>query len=420
MAAVRASVLAFLSLLLTGSCVTDPRGAGVRLLAEWEARLEVFVGFRTWETDSAYDHISVRMACDLSRFHKVTLLVEDSALLPVDKRFLHTGGADTLQIRFLVESPTYFWIRDPGPLFYQDQTGQTGIADFRFTYYTGLCPDSIPEEHIPLDRYDRLFAERFRYPVVSSNLVVEGGGFETNGDGTVILVEPLFLHRNPGWTKARTEGELRQLYGVQTVIWLPDGLAEDPYYMGHLYQDFFGFGTGGHSDTFVRFVNDSTIFLAWMEDDPDPDFPLRAENQRRMQANYEILSQARDHHGRGFTVVLVPQPVLFYQTRVLDEDTRIFLTDQHPELNLTREQPIHIVASAGYLNFVMTDRIILLPAYWDPSVPAQQKERDMKVLRIFESWCPDQHIVQINPLSLNFAGGGMHCMTFCRPLASGE
>jgi agmatine deiminase len=44
--------------------------------------------------------------------------------------------------------------------------------------------------------------------VYRSELVVEGGGFLSDGEGTLITAETCVLNpnRNPGWTKARSRG----------------------------------------------------------------------------------------------------------------------------------------------------------------------------------------------------------------------
>lgn len=406
-----------LLLLLMGlaSCSGGYQDTSIRLVADWEPQEAVFMGFRSLEMDSSYDYVTLRMVRELSQRVEVKLIVEDSSLVQDDKAFLVGYGVDTSRVEILIENLTYFWIRDPGPIFYKDHNGQTGVADFRFNYYSSLDPDSIPEEQIPLDQYDRIFADKYNLPFISSDLVIEGGGFETNGKGTAILVESVVMQRNPAWSKERVETELREKYNVKTVIWLPCGLAEDPYYMGHLYDDYFGFGTGGHSDEFVRFVNDSTLFLAWEFSDADSAFPLREINHNRMDVVYDILKNAIDWRGRLFKIEKVPLPVLFYKEVPLDQGTRDYLLVRDSTLSVIPGQIIHIVACASYLNYLVTNELVLLPVYWDPSVPDIQRQRDEQVKKLFQQYFPQRKVIGIPSLSLNYAGGGLHCTYFSRP-----
>ena len=61
-----------------------------------------------------------------------------------------------------------------------------------------------------------------------SDLVVEGGGFLSDGEGTLITAESCVLNpnRNPGWTKSEADAELRAMLGVQKIIWLPGDLTD--------------------------------------------------------------------------------------------------------------------------------------------------------------------------------------------------
>lgn len=397
------------------SCSRTSPDVSIRFIAEWEDQQELVIGFRTLEQDSMFDYVSLQMIRDLTPFIPVKVVIEDSSLLQDGMQLFFDQGIDTSNLDLLFESPTYYWLRDPAPIFLKNPDGKPAIADFRFSHYWNGFVDSLEASQIPLDSYDRSFAEKKGWPVVSSPLVMEGGGFEVNSSGTVILVESVVLNRNPGWTKGEIEKELKLKFGVKTIIWLPWGLAEDPYYMEHLYKDYYGFGTGGHSDEFVRFVNDSTVLLAWEFSETDTAYPLREMNKIRMQKNLDILEQARDDRNQAFKVVKMPIPEIFYKVVELDEGTFNYLMDKDSSLNIQVGQEIKIVACTSYLNYVISDGVVLLPSYWTPSVPQIQKEKDLEAKEIIQGFFPDRKILQINPLLLNFNGGGMHCTCFGVP-----
>ncbi len=397
------------------ACSSDKKPFSPRFVAEWENQKEIWLGFRTLELDSTNDYVSLRMIQALTQHIHTKVIVEDSSLLPDGMQFFSDHDIDTNNLEIVYESPTYYWLRDPAPIFFKTAADSIVLADFRFSNYVNIPFDSLDSDLLIFDDYDRNFAERSGLSIRSSKLVMEGGAFETNGQGTVILVESVVLKRNPEWTKSQIEMELMEKFNVQTIIWLPNGLAEDPYYMGHLFEDYFAFGTGGHSDEFVRFVNDTTVFLAWEFSSPDTAFPLRQMNIKSMKINLDILENTRDWRGKKIQVVKMPIPVLFYKMSELDRGTYDYLRSEYPNLDIDLGQEIKIVACAGYLNYLISNEIIILPSYWTSNVPLIQKENDSIAKFLFQKYYPEREIIQINPLRLNYAGGGMHCTYYAVP-----
>ena len=84
------------------------------------------------------------------------------------------------------------------------------------------------------------------------NFIIEGGGIEVNGRGTLLTTEECYLHpkiqvRNPGLTKAQYDETFKKYLGVKNVLWLRKGPAGDD--------------THGHIDDICRFVNRKTLVL---------------------------------------------------------------------------------------------------------------------------------------------------------------
>jgi len=75
------------------------------------------------------------------------------------------------------------------------------------------------------------------------------------------------------------------------------------------------------------------------------------------------------------------------------------------------------VPPISYLNFVITNGVVLVPAYWRPGLPERECEKDAAVRDTLQRLLPDRCVVQINPFEVNRIGrGGMHCMTQQQPL----
>lgn len=57
------------------------------------------------------------------------------------------------------------------------------------------------------------------------------------------------------------------MLGVTNVIWVLDGLVEDPLVCDNVVEDYVAIGTGGHTDEYLRFSDPNTILLAWVSEE---------------------------------------------------------------------------------------------------------------------------------------------------------
>ena len=88
------------------------------------------------------------------------------------------------------------------------------------------------------------------------DIVLEGGSFHTDGDGTVIVVEECLRHtnRNPNLSQEEMEHTVLHHLGGTKMIWLPWGLAYD--------ED-----TNGHVDNMVAFTKPGEVVLSWTDEE---------------------------------------------------------------------------------------------------------------------------------------------------------
>ncbi len=110
------------------------------------------------------------------------------------------------------------WIRDSGPVFVRDAAGRVAAVSFRFNAWG--------ERWHPHDNDAALgarIAEYLQMRCYTSSMVLEGGAYLVDGEGTLLTTEQCLLHpnRNPGLTREQIEQELRDYLGVSTVVWLP-------------------------------------------------------------------------------------------------------------------------------------------------------------------------------------------------------
>lgn len=253
-------------------------------------------------------------------------------------------------------------------------------------------------------------------------MVNEGGAIETNGKGTILQVESVNMHRNPGMTKDAQEAELKKVLNAKKIIWLKKGAAEDPFGWGTLItKNYFGVGVKGHLDQFCRFVNENTILISFPDSIEAEQDPVKKITLERMKVNYEILKNATDQDGNPFIIIKMPVPDVDYMTFALDtankNDEIKFLSQQilAEQKNFSIGDTVHFVPSSSYLNFLITNKTVFEAKYWTEGKSETSKAKDEKVKQILKQYFPDKNIYQINTAETNHNGGGLHCWSMQVP-----
>jgi agmatine deiminase len=390
---------------------------GLRLPAEFEPQDSVWVSWpRAPEFVAGWPVAPIvgRVIRELSPFVPVDLVVSSRGEAREVRDLLDASGIPTAHVRFHVVPHVELWLRDIGPAFVLDD-GRLSAVDFDFDGwgYSGT-PALTSAAARKIEGADRAIAREIGVPSTRSWIVGEGGGRETNGKGTLLLVEELELRRNPGLSREAITDAYRTFLGVSHVIWLREGLLEDqPITRGALPGGILpAGGPGGHVDEFARFVGPSTILLAEVPAADQEASLLARINAGRLEENHRILKEASDQDGHPLTIVRVPVPdpvvvptdTEFHSKFVYDDGTLVPPFGQ-----------IAVMAVASYLNFLVTNGAVLVPAYWQPGRPDSTHWKDEKARVVLESVFPGRKVIQIPVDALNLGGGGIHCITLPQP-----
>ena len=407
---------ALLFIPLVFGCSTQEREAREYVLpAEWEPHEAVWFSYYGDVTDTVLD--KVVLAMDTATL--VVCAVEgDSVARSIALRWDSLGiPRHRYRINLLSDTMPGPTVRDAGPIFLRQRDGTLAVLDPDWNYYGDHANiiESPPAVLAYEDSFPTMIARRLGLPVVRSNMVIEGGAVEVNGAGTLLQVEAVTMQRNPGWSRGSMEHELKRVFGVRSIIWLKAGPADDMWYLEpRIHGNVLNQGTGGHVDEFCRFVNDSTVLLAW-PDDADLGDSAQALTRSRMEVNLRILEQFRDHDGRSLNVVKVPTPEVEFHHTLVDTARsygRWLLTKY---ADLSPGDSISYIPAASYLNLLFTNGRVFVPAYWHEGMPVSMKEKDARVRAILEAHFPDRTVVQVDPRAINWQGGGVHCWTQQQP-----
>ncbi len=190
------------------------------------------------------------------------------------------------------------------------------------------------------------------------DFILEGGAIEMDGEGTLLTTRQCLLNhnRNPHWTEAGAEVELKRALGVEKVLWLDEGLANDH--------------TDGHIDNLARFVAPGRVVCQAPAGRSDPNHDVLEEIALS-------LAGMRDAQGRKLEVIRIPSPGL-----VEDEDGD--------------------AAPASHMNFIIGNSVVAAPIY-----SATGDDAVAALAEIF----PSRKVVGLPSHAILTGGGSFHCIT---------
>jgi agmatine deiminase len=347
-----------------------PAALGFYLPAEWEEHAATWIGWPHNESDwpkrfTAIPAVYVEIVRGLVTSETVHILVnspehEESAVL-----LLTLGGVDLSRVKFFRFPTNRGWLRDFGAICVRHR--ETGVvAPLRFRFNGWAKYDDWQLDDCAGGQIVETIGGRAFHSVVNGRpVILEGGGIDGNGRGTLLTTEEWLLHpdkqvRNPGFSRHDYEQLFRDYLAVTNVLWLGEGIAGDD--------------THGHVDDICRFVDPTTVVIA-MESDPNE------TNYRPLQENRERAETFRTEDGAKLEVIELPMPAPIWQ-----DDERF---------------------PASYANFYIANSAVLVPVFDDPN--------DQVALGILSELFPGRAITPIRAADLVLGNGTLHCLSHEQP-----
>ncbi len=346
-----------------------PAQMGYRMPAEWEPHQAVWLSWPhnrdSWPGKfETVEPAVARAVAALQHSETVRINVLDAAHEAQVRALLVAHEAGTRNVIFHHFPTNDAWCRDHGAIFVvRERAGRRELAATHWGYnaWGGKYPPYDLDQDIP-----RLMAEVLAAPRFESGMVLEGGSIETNGAGVLMTTEQCLLNsnRNPGMTRAQIEQRLRDFLGVQTILWLGEGIAGDD--------------TDGHIDDITRFAAEDTVITV-VEDDPaDANYAALRDNLRRLEA-------MRLPDGRKLRIIRLPMPA--------------------PVVYDGRRLP------ASYANFYIGNTVVLAPVF--------NCAQDARALATLGECFPRRRVVGIDCTDLVWGLGAFHCLTQQVPAVDG-
>ena len=308
---------------------------------------------QTWEKVGlakarlAYAQVAIAIA----QYEPVTLLVNPDEM---DEAARLCGEA----IRQVPLPINDSWTRDTGPTFLLNAEGVLAGVDWIHNAWGGNYDDCELDKQIANAILKYTQAKPFQAPIV-----MEGGSFHVDGEGTVLTTRECLLNanRNPQLTQTEIENYLQNYLNCEKIIWLNKGLLGDE--------------TDGHIDEIACFIAPGKVLALITHDKQDPNYQILHDNLLHLQTT-------TDAKGRALEVYTVEQP---------------------PATYLAGER-----LTLSYINFYRANKGIVMPAFGHAA-------HDKAAYALFTQLFPDDAITQIAAIDIFAGGGGIHCITQQQP-----
>jgi agmatine deiminase len=343
--------------------------SAVRWPAEWEPHSATWLSWPRNKGDwpgkfEPIPWVYAEITRALAKHERVEILCHSPRVRSSAKKVLAAQGVKR-NVRLHLRPTDRAWLRDSAPTGVLTKAGLVEWVNWDFNAWAKY-PNHRRDQRVGefISRATRIPTRLPLRPDTGDLAVLEGGGIETDGRGTMLVTEEWLLSRvqvrNPGMRRADYERLFATELGIRHTIWLGEGCVGDD--------------THGHVDDVARFVAPGVVVLAH-ERDP------RDANHRRSRDNLERLRKAKDARGRKLTVVTLPFP-----RPVVMDGQRL---------------------PASYANFYIANGVVIVPTFNDPA--------DREALNTIARLMPRREVVGIHAVDLVWGLGTLHCLTQQQP-----
>ncbi len=352
---------------------STPREDGFRMPAEWVPHDGCYLVWPerpdTWRDGGKPAQAAwVRLATEIAASEPVTVVASA-------RQWRNARGRLPARVRVVEGTTDDAWVRDSGPSFVTDGRGGRRAVDWRFNAWGGLRGGLF----FPWDSDDVLgqkIAELEDADCYQPPVVMEGGSFDVDGQGTALTTAECLLNpnRNPDLGQDEIERSLCDHLGLEKVVWIPRGVHLDE--------------TDGHVDNMARFVAPGVVVLTWTNDTSDPQYERSAEA-------LDVLRGTKDARGRDLEVVLLHQPGPLH---IAGHEAAGVDVVEGTQARIAGER-----MAGSYVNSYIGNDVVVVPVFDDP--------HDEPALEAYAALFRGRRVVPVPGREILLGGGNVHCVT---------
>ncbi len=337
-----------------------PANLPCQLAPEWAAQSAVLLTWPHSNTDwrdslPQVEPAFAAMASTISHYQAVLIICQDAQQQSHIQQQLQQQSSTMANVYYCHLPSNDTWTRDFGPLSVC-QAQQALALDFQFNAWGDRYASDLDNAINQQLKQQGLLQP----PLHSVDFVLEGGSIDTDGCGSLLTTRACLLNKSRHHSEqTQVEAMLREQLGVERILWLNNGSLQ-------------GDDTDSHIDNLARFTDSNTIVYASCNDPQDPHYiPL--------QAMAEELARFTTLAGEPYQ--LQPLPIPTAQRSQYDQ----------------RRLP------ASYVNFLIINGAVLIPAFADPA--------DRIAEQTLQACFPGRAIIPIDSRPFIEQNGGIHCLS---------
>ncbi len=334
----------------------------LRFPAEWEPQAAILIAWPHADTDwserlGEVEETYIALVAAITRFQPVLICVADDDVETYAEIRLRSNRVDMTHVRFVTVAYDDTWLRDSGPITLRDGN-HFRLLDFCFTAWGGKFEASQDDQLVEALSTQGVFGNTPRQRI---EFALEGGGIETDGDGTLLTTWHCLHERHPTLSRAELTEKLAGWLQQDRVLWLDHGALE-------------GDDTDAHIDTLARFAPGNAIVFQACDDAADSHYA-------DLKAMADDIAALRTKDGQPYRLFPLP-----WAKPILDAGRRL---------------------AASYANYLIINGAVLMPAYGDAN--------DAGAAAVLARAYPGREIVPVPCRALIWQNGSLHCITMQLP-----
>lgn len=321
-----------------------------RLPSEWERQSAILLAWPF--ADGDWHRVLEEIRDEYAGFISTALEFQSVLLLiPPDDHDVATRLGNPPGLHYIEMRYNDTWCRDFGPIT-MCSAGKRLALDFHFNGWGGRHEARLDNRvNANLARHELFGDFDFR----QSLFELEGGAIDCDGNGAVLINRHCMRTRAPHLDDSEIDHELKTWLNADRLLEID--MAPMP-----------GDDTDGHIDTLARFTDRETIVFQTLAD---------TAATRELNGQLELLRTAK---GRAYRLIALPRA-----------------DDIDPDL------------AASYVNFVLVNGAVLVPAFGSRA--------DVSARELLSELFPDRIAKSIDARTLVSQGGGPHCASMQIPAA---